>query len=179
LTRPTEKQLDAALDEAFKSQTAFAQWFLTHTKFADREATYFWSRSNHPWGRIHFTTVCPLTGTSETSLKESETDVLVVFRAKDGQHIALHIENKIGSGKFTALQPEMYAQRAEQWRGNPKYGTYEDFDTVLLAPRVFQTRNAALSSSFGCFIAHEDVARFIPMFGQALTDEATRDLRRD
>lgn len=166
MTAPTEKQLDAALEDAFKSDPAFTQWFLAQTKFTDREATYFWSRSDHPWGRILYTTKNVDTGASDISVKECETDVLVVFRAKDDERIALHIENKIGTGKFTALQPEMYAQRAEQWKGNPKYGAYADFETVLVAPHLYQERNASQASIFSRFIAHEEIARYIPEFGQ-------------
>lgn len=50
MAAPTEKELDAALEIAFKSNPEFTRWFLSKTKFADRSATYLWSRSDHPWG---------------------------------------------------------------------------------------------------------------------------------
>ncbi|WP_449427763.1 hypothetical protein [Rhodanobacter umsongensis] len=165
----TEKELDAALEKAFKEDEAFAQWFLARTKFAHRGAKYFWSRSDHPWGRIPYATINTQTGASEISLKESETDVLVVFQAQDEEFLALHIENKIGSGKFTALQPELYAPRAEHWKGNPKYGAYTDYQTILVAPRIFQERNKFQAHIFDCFIAHEEIAGFIPLFTQSLS----------
>ena len=164
MSRPTEKQLDAALEESFKSDPDFTRWFLSKTKFSGIPATYFWSRSDHPWGTIDYTITNPETGTEETSRKECETDVLVVFETEQGDRIALHIENKIGTGKFTALQPELYRPRAEQWKNNPKYQNYTDFDTVLVAPKQFQERNEAQAALFGSFIAHEEIAEFISAF---------------
>jgi hypothetical protein len=170
MAAPTEKQLDAALEAALKSDSKFTQWFLSKTKFTDRQAAYFWSRSDHPWGTIDYTSTDPETGITETSRKECETDVLVVLHTQDNEAVALHIENKIEAGKFTALQPELYAPRAEQWKGNPKYQSYTDFQTVLVAPNAFRDRNLAQANLFDCFIAHEDIARFIPLFGQLKND---------
>lgn len=164
MTAPTEKELDAALENAFKCDIEFTRWFLSKTKFADRCATYLWSRSDNPWGKVRYTAMNPETGMGEASLKECETDVLVVLEAGNDERLALHIENKIATGKFTALQPELYHLRAEQWKGNPKYQSYTDFDTVLVAPRRFQERNEAQAGLFGCFIAHEEVAEYIPLF---------------
>lgn len=149
----------------------FVQWFLSKTKFSGRNAKYFWSRSDHPWGTIAYTHTNPDTGLSETSRKESETDILVVFHAEDGEAIAIHIENKIGTGKFTALQPELYAPRAEQWKGNPKYQSYTDYQTVLVAPIQFRERNQSQAAIFDCFIAHEEIADFIPLFGQVKKEQ--------
>jgi hypothetical protein len=168
MTGATEKQLDAALEQAFLGNAVFTQWFLGQTKFSGYAKKPFFSRSDHPWGRVVYTATNPHTGISETSIKESETDVLVVFRAPDGKVFALHIENKTGAGKFTPLQPELYALRAEQWAKNPKYGYYTDFETVLVAPHAFFQRNEAAARSFDRFISHEDIAAFIPAFGGTL-----------
>lgn len=170
MTAPTEKQLDAALESALKERADFVQWLLAKTKFANRGAIYHWSRSDHPWGTIDFTSLDPETGLTGTSKKQCETDVLVVLLAEDGEFVALHIENKIGSGKFTESQPEMYKPRAEQWRGKPKYKSYTDFQTVLIAPHEFWERNQKQASCFDCFISHEEIAPFIPMFGEARND---------
>src|SRR5690348_16574189 len=43
---PNEKQLDKALEEAFKNDPDFINWFLSKTKFANRNAKYEWSRSD-------------------------------------------------------------------------------------------------------------------------------------
>jgi hypothetical protein len=167
MSAPTEKQLDAALDVALKERPEFAQWFLSKTKFSGRNAKYHWSRSDHPWGTINYTFTNPDTGASETVRKECETDVLAVFHTHDGEAVALHIENKIGSGKFTALQPELYGPRAEQWKSNPKFQSYTDFQTVLVAPNQFRERNQTQAEIFDCFISHEEIAQFIPLFGHA------------
>lgn len=47
---------------------------------------------------------------------------------------------------------------------NARYGGYVDFDTVLLAPEAFQRRNLDEAALFGCFISHESVGHFIPLF---------------
>jgi hypothetical protein len=39
-----------------------------------------------------------------------------------------------------------------------------DFDTVLLAPQFFQKANRSNCDLFGCFIAHEQIANFVPDF---------------
>lgn len=162
-----EKQLDALLEQSFLSDAAFTQWFLGRTKFSGYAEKPVFSRSNHPWGRIVYTAICPDTGTSTTSIKESETDVLVVFEAPDNKIFALHIENKMGPGKFTPLQPELYPQRAAQWANKSKYGNYTDFETVLVAPLHFFQRNESGARLFDRFISHEDIGDFIPAFGSA------------
>lgn len=165
MAAPTEKQLDEALEEAFKTNPEFVRWFLSKTKFSGRSATYFWSRSDNPWGTVDYVTINPGTGVEERLRKECETDVLVVLEVEGKERFALHIENKIGTGKFTALQPELYGPRAEQWKSKEKYRNYTDYDTVLVAPRQFQMRNAEQAALFGCFIPHDEIADFIPLFG--------------
>ena len=90
MARQTEKQLDAALEDSFKSDPNFTRWFLSKTKFSGRPATYFWSRSDHPWGTIDYTSTNQETGVEETSRKECETDVLVVLETEQGDRIALN-----------------------------------------------------------------------------------------
>lgn len=163
---PTEKELDLVLASELENNAAFLEWFISHTKFFDRGARYSNCRTNHPWGTHPFPITDPVTGATETTMRQSETDVLLVLSTQDGRLLGVHIENKIGVGKFTARQPEMYPHRAAHWLGNAKYGNYSEFDTVLLAPRAFRERNESQAGNFGCFIAHEDVAQFIPMFRQ-------------
>lgn len=160
----TEKQLDSALEAALRSNQSFLQWFLSRTKYAQRRAKYLWSRSDHPWGTIDFTQIDPDTGVEVVTRQECETDVLLVVKATDGEHLALHIENKLGLGSFTASQPEMYRQRAEQWKGRPKYQSYTDFVTVLVAPEAFRLRNQSQAAVFDVFISHEEIAEYIPLF---------------
>ena len=161
---PTEKELDRALAAELESSPAFLGWFVSQTKFAGCGAVFRSCRANHPWGTHPFPITDPTSGESFTAKRQSETDVLLIVAHRDGQLLALHIENKVGAGKFTDLQPEMYAHRAAHWVGNPRYGNYADFETVLLAPEAFQRRNAAQAAHFGCFISHETVGHYIPLF---------------
>lgn len=74
--------------------------------------------------------------------REGETDVLFVFVFKSDpeRRLALHIENKLASGRFTPFQPEVYAARAEHWIRNTNYCNYHEWGTVLLAPSSFRSR---------------------------------------
>ena len=167
---PTEKALDRALAKAIEAPGPFLGWLLGHTKFANRGATLIKCRCDHPWGKHPYTAIDQATGASVQSFRESETDVLVVLRASDGETLGVHIENKLGSGRFTADQPEMYAFRAKHWIGNAKYGGYSDFDTILLAPLEFKLRNSDQLRHFGCFVSHEDVATHVPEFAVSRRD---------
>ena len=82
--------------------------------------------------------------------------------------MALHIENKLGSRAFTQYQPELYAARAKTWAPNPKYESYQAWQTVLVAPRSFRERFPMDAGKFDVFIAHEDIAQYVPEFGAAL-----------
>lgn len=160
----TEKELDRALAAELKSNPAFMNWFVSQTKFSRTVATFVSCRADHPWGTHPFPSVDPDTGESIITNRQSETDVLLVVSDEDGKLLGIHIENKVGAGKFTELQPEMYAHRAAHWIGNSHYGGYVDYETVLLAPDAFRQRNASQAALFGCFISHESVGRHIPLF---------------
>ncbi len=166
MTKATEKELDKAIEDAFKSNPIFAKWFLDKTKFSGENAKYHWSRSDHPWSRVELIIDNPETGVSEKVIKEGETDILVVFQAESGRKIALHLENKIAAGKFTPGQPELYAARAASWVGNPKYCSYEDYETVLIAPKAFYERNIDGANKFSRYISHEEISSYIPIFSQ-------------
>lgn len=163
----SEKELDEALAAALENQPAFLSWVLGQTKFAGRGLVFHSCRFNHPWGVHPFTYPDSETGQIEQTRRESETDVLLLVKDEQNRIFAVHFENKLGSGAFTKLQPEMYAQRAAHWVKNPKYGSYEDFDTVLVAPLEFEARNREQAAAFGRFISHEAVAAFVPAFGAA------------
>ena len=164
VTTINEKLLDQELEIAFKENPKFTQWFLGQTKFKDEGALYRWSRSDNPWGKVELTRINAITGDREVVVKESETDVLVVFDTRNKRRVALHIENKLLSGRFTLLQPEFYSARADKWKFNPNYESYEDWETVLVAPRQFFERFKAESMKFGKRIAHEDIAIHVPLF---------------
>lgn len=164
---PTEKELDIALAQALQSSPEFLRWFLGRTKFADRNAVVVNCRADNPWGTHPFPTKDPATGVTAESRRQSETDVLLILKTDTEDILGVHIENKIGSGCFTADQPEMYWHRAKHWVGKAHYGGYTDFDTVLIAPYAFVNQNSDQVRHFGSFISHEDIAAHIPLFGES------------
>jgi len=164
MNKVTEKDLDSTIELAFKNSPLFTKWFLSRTKFSEENATYYWSRSDNPWGVVPVTVQNPETGAEEIIKRESETDILVVFETDTKKRFALHIENKLANGHFTPFQPELYAKRAQLWLSNPKYREYTDFETVLIAPSVFYDRCIDGATEFDCFISHEDISEYIPLF---------------
>lgn len=164
---PSEKDLDLAFATELEANPLFLDWLIAQTKFANCGATFHSCRANHPWGTHPFPITDASTGETLAVQRQSETDVLLIITDRDGRPLGLHIENKLGSGKFTNLQPEMYAHRAAHWIGNPKYGCYADFETILIAPEAFRLRNATQAALFGCFISHEAIGSYIPAFRQA------------
>jgi hypothetical protein len=163
---PTEKALDRALDKALRTRADFAAWFLNQTKFAGTRGVWVWSRADNPWTKYELEVSDPETGGRKKLVREGETDILDVFRTERGDRIALHIENKRERGQFAAYQPQGYAARARKWLGNDKYGGYQQWDTVLVAPRAFRERFLEEANVFGAFIAYEDIAAFVPAFGE-------------
>jgi len=167
MQKVTEKQLDKAIAAAF-SNPDFATWFLSHTRFASNNSTNMWSskwsRSNYPWSIISLTMIDPETGESSTLSKGSETDILVLFEDTHKKRIAIHIENKLRGGAFTPLQPEFYHARAAQWKDEPKYGSYTDYEVVLIAPQEFYDKNKNECEKFHRFISHEAIGAHIPEF---------------
>jgi hypothetical protein len=150
----SEKKLDALFDAKFRECAEFASWFLSRTKFRDRSARLVLLRSNHPWYQSKRTGV------------QSETDILVVFEDQDtAARFAIHIENKLANGKYTNNQPQLYHERANDWRHMAKFGNYDDFEVVLMAPRAFYNRHLEQSQIFHRFVPYEDVAKYIPEFG--------------
>ena len=161
---PTEKQLDQAFESAVSGNGAFRQWFLGRTKLGAQYPNLVLSRSNHPWGKVGLLLPNPETGALEMVEREGETDVLLVFEGAGAKRLGLHVENKRIAGSFTMHQPEVCAARAHHWVGNPSYGAYHLWETVLLAPRAFYERNLVDSRKFTTFISHEEVAAFVPSF---------------
>lgn len=159
-----EKELDIALESAFKADVTFCRWFLSKTKTGNDFSQCVWSRSNHPWGKVRLLLPNSQTGALEMVAREGETDVLAVFENSAKRRLGLHIENKLASGSFTLYQPEVCAARADAWTNNPDYGNYDCWETVLLAPTSFYHRYATEARKFTSFISHEDVAAHIPAF---------------
>ncbi len=167
---PSEKILDRAIEESLKSDAAFCRWFLAKTKLGLNYTNCVWSRSNHPWGKVKLLLPNKDTGAIEMVAREGETDVLVVFENSAKRRLGIHIENKLERGHFTLHQPEVCAARADFWLHNSDYGNYDEWETLLLAPKSFYERNTNEARKFTTFIAHEEIAAHIPSFGFALKD---------
>ncbi len=60
------------------------------------------------------------------------------------------------------------AARADFWLHKSDYGNYDEWETLLLAPKAFYERNTNEARKFTTFIAHEEIAAHIPAFGVAL-----------
>jgi hypothetical protein len=161
-----EKELDRAFEKAVTENEKFRQWFLSKTRLGCAYQRLVLSNSKHPWCRVKVMLPNPTSGAPEMIKRDGETDVLLVFEGAGGKRAGFHVENKRSSGSFTPHQPEVYAARAAHWVGNPSYGGYDEWETVLLAPRSFYERNVADASKFQTFISYEDVAAFIPSFQQ-------------
>lgn len=163
----TEKQLDLALEQGIRSDSKFRTWFLSQTRTGSKFPTLVTIRANNPWGKVRMVLPNSTTGALEATRRESETDVLAIFESSNGQRLAFHIENKLANGSFTPYQPDMYAARAEAWRQIPKYGNYDEWETVLIAPASFVQGKQAEVAKFMSFISHESIAPHLPAFGAA------------
>jgi hypothetical protein len=163
-TTVTEADLDSALAHALASDEKFAAWFLSRTKFSGVKANCVLVRADNPWSVVKLTHENTETGALEQSRRECETDVLAIYETQENVRIALHIENKLASGSFTHLQPELYGERLAQWRSKAKLGMYSEATSVLVAPRAFYQRNEAAARIFESFVTHEDIAVHIEAF---------------
>lgn len=155
---------DAFADKLIESAN-FKNWLLDQTKFAPfasqakllheeqamRPAKRWW---RHWWCKV------------PELAADSETDIFLVFQVADGGHrFALHIENKLAKSTFTNFQAEAYDFRARHMMNKPKYLSYSDFETILIAPLSFRDLYRSKSDLFDRYISHEDIARFVPAFG--------------
>jgi hypothetical protein len=163
-----EDLLNLAFANKLTESREFVCWLLNRTKFADcaeraillheeqdaaRQARFWW---RHWW--------CTVPG-----LGDSETDIFLAFAVPEKpERFCLHIENKIINSTFTPNQAERYAARARYMLNNSKSAKLRcaDFETVLLAPRLFREANRSRCDQFGSFIPHEDITIFVPEFGR-------------
>ena len=160
----TEKLLDEALDDALANNLTFRAWFLSRTRLGGAFHDHVWSNAKHPWGKVRLLYANATSGAIEVIEREGETDVLAVFRDGANRRLGLHIENKRAGGSFTEYQPELYAARAEAWRGHSKYENYDVWETVLVAPQAFYDRNSTDARKFMTYISHEDIGSHLPAF---------------
>ena len=141
MKRVVELALNEALAEALVEQCLFRSWFLSKTCFTGTECECVLTRSDNPWTTATVEITNAETGVVERIARQGETDVLAVFKPGDGRDcFALHVENKLAHSRFTKYQPEGYAARAAKWVGDPRYGNYQAWQTVLIAPVAFRSR---------------------------------------
>jgi hypothetical protein len=164
ITGLTEKALDRVLEAGLRDDDTFRNWFISKTKFQGQDTRYLWSRSDNPCCSMRLSLPNTQTGRPEMVTRQGGTDVLFVFAfgTEPERRLALHIENKLASGRCTPFQPEVYDARARRWCRDPSNGNYEDWDTVVLAPLSFLRRYAETAQKFGTLVAHEDVAQYLP-----------------
>jgi len=164
----TEAELDLALAEGLRGDSSFAAWFFRQTRFHAEDAECIFVREDNPWGKVKLQRQNPYSGVLETLSRECETDILAVYESKGGHRLALHIENKLATGSFTPLQPELYRERLTQWCMKAKLGMYIDATSVLVAPRAFYLRNQTAAQVFEAYVSHEDIAAFLPAFREQI-----------
>lgn len=163
--RLTEEQLDVVLAEAIFDGGKFSDWFFKRTRFVGESAKCVFCRSDNPWSRVKLQVVNPTTGDLEVISRDCETDVLAVYETADARRLALHIENKIAGGSFTAHQAESYQERLQQWRNRARLGRYDDATSVLVAPRSFYQQHIEAARKFECYISHEELSSKLSVFG--------------
>lgn len=157
----TEDDYCRMFADALADEVGFRQWVLGQTKFANRSSATLVldelsARPAKAWWR-HWWTRLP-------DGSESETDVFAVFHdSADGLRFALHVECKIGTGRFQVNQPAQYAVRGEFMKTN-KWVPYDDFDTLLLAPQSFGHKHPTEAAAFGSFVSFEQIADLLEGF---------------
>ncbi len=155
-----------AFADALIGDEPFRHWVITQTKFYERRRStlLFNEQAARPakdWWR-HWWVKLP-------DGSQSETDIFLVFCDQaDGTRFALHVECKLGGGKFTPNQAAQYAARGAFMKQN-RWVPYNDFDTVLLPPKDFIERFAQDAEAFGSTLTfeHRPVApqiRIMPNF---------------
>jgi hypothetical protein len=93
----------------------------------------------------------------------SETDILLLFGIGDGsERFALHIEAKVDA-IFSPFQPQDYAARGRHMAADPRL-LYSEFDTIIIAPRLYLEKHPVECSHFGSVISFEEIADHIPAF---------------
>jgi hypothetical protein len=161
--RYSEDALCEVFADKLVGSDAFRLWLLMQTRFAgeaetarllDREQMDL--RPRKRWWRHWWCHVPALD-------HQRETDIFCVF---DGQNrrFALHIENKLGLGRFLPGQAEGYAPRAAHMAGKAAYLGYTDYETLLLAPAAFVARFSTDCAHFDRIVTHESLVPFLPEF---------------
>lgn len=163
----TEDQLCELFAEKVKDVPQFTAWLLRLTKFApyasharllhDEQMSI---RPRNRWWRHWW---CNAPGLTKQG---RETDIFMVFEVTEPIpfRFALHVENKLGNGRFTDGQAQDYSVRASAMTDRADYLNHTDFTTILLAPKKFVDRFPIESEQFDVFLSYADVSTWIPQF---------------
>jgi hypothetical protein len=155
------KMQEKAFAKKVRQSPEFVNWLLSKTKFKGVDAEPTLIRSDNPWYQ------------SLKTGRQSETDILIVFERRDRtQRFALHIENKQAKETFRPDQPELYHERASDWTNMPKWGSYQDYEVILIAPHMFYARHKEKADIFHRYVPHEEIAKFIPEFSAISRSQA-------
>lgn len=151
IPRKSERDIDLLLAEELSVSPAFAEWFVSQTKFAG--AAY----------RIIEVRVSP----SDAS---GETDLEARFIDGPGNAFALLIEDKVGA-RFQDGQLERYHQRAKTAM---EQGLYSNYEVVLCSPLAY-FNDQPKAKEFPCFVSYEDIAdQLVASIGVGTSSEDAR-----
>jgi len=167
--KPNEDQLCSAFAEMLRRSSTFASFILGRTKFASyatnarllHEEQMSIRPRKHSWR--HWWCHVP------ELRKDRETDIFAVFEVEVANSLfrfALHIENKRNVSRFTEGQAQAYEPRAKHMLGRADYLSYRDYETMLIAPIAFRKRFPSDCDCFSSFIAYEELAKYVPLYGE-------------
>ena len=162
-------ELDHAFADALHDSVVFREWILSGGRFARyaAAATLLWDEQGNArrakfWWKHWW---CRMPDGSE-----GETDIFVVFEIDKARRFALHIENKPPHGKLAFEQANAYRRRAAYKSNDPLWLNYEVFEVLIVASQTFLSDNDECVRQFDRAISYENIARYVPLFGQALED---------
>ena len=169
----SEGKLDRAFAEKIENDRDFSIWLLKQTKFSEyaenlillnkEQARIKPKKKPENWWRHWW---CELEDGTQ-----SETDIFLVYEfPKTAKRIAIHIENKPPHGVFRKEQPENYKPRAVFMSGKIEYMNYDDFCTIILAPKDFLANNKDMINHFDETISYESFQNNIELFSKSLSE---------
>jgi hypothetical protein len=163
---PTEEQLSAAFADQMKQSPEFCSWVLQWTKFAELSSEMkllhekqFSLRMRNFWWKDWWCKPPQLK-------KGRQMDVFAVFEITGiKRNVALLIENKRGSGRFTdEAQAEDYRAVAEHMKNDNYYMNFVDYETLIIAPQSFLDLHPEKAKLFDSKIPYEEIAGQVLLF---------------
>jgi hypothetical protein len=143
-----EKDFDLLLEQALWEKADLRSWLVAACGVPGHDWRCAWSRADHVW-----TTVLDEHGKKW----EGETDVLIVLENENHERLALHIENKQPGRLFEEGQAVQYPLRADKLKAREKYGDYESWRTVLVAPKQLCEDNPDEAGRFNAVVDYHEL----------------------